>query len=230
MKSIIQQNLHDVQSRIQHAEQQYGRGVDTVKLLAVSKTVSAENIRIAYQAGQQSFGENYLQEALAKQQLLSDLNIEWHFIGHVQSNKTRSIAEHFAWVHTISRVDIAARLSKQRPPHLPPLNLCIQVNIGGESSKDGILPEEVMRLGSQIINLPNLRWRGLMTIPAPTTDEKQQRHQFAELRALFESLKVIYPTLDTLSMGMSADLEAAVAEGATIVRIGTAIFGERGKK
>jgi pyridoxal phosphate enzyme (YggS family) len=227
MKSIILQNLHDVQYRIQNAEQQYGRVAGAVKLLAVSKTQSAEKIRLAYEAGQQLFGENYLQEALAKQMKLTDLAIEWHFIGHIQSNKTKLLAEHFSWVHTVSRAETAIRLSKQRPHHLPPLNVCIQVNISGEQSKDGILPDQLTELARQIINLPNLSWRGLMTIPAPTADKTEQHRQFAELRLLFESLKVNYPTLDTLSMGMSADLEAAIAEGATIVRIGTAIFGER---
>lgn len=227
MKHIIIQNLHDVHQRINHAEQQYGRVVGAVKLLAVSKTQSAEKIRIAFAAGQPLFGENYLQEALAKQAQLMDLAIEWHFIGPIQSNKTRLIAAHFNWVHTVSRIEIAKKLNNQRPTPLTPLNICIQVNVSGEQTKEGILPEQVEQFAAQIINLPNLCWRGLMTIPAPTLDVMQQRQQFAKMQQLFASLKQRYPLLDTLSMGMSADLDAAIAEGATMLRIGTAIFGKR---
>lgn len=227
MKSIIQHRLQDVQQRIYNAEQQYGRVVGAVKMLAVSKMQEAEKVRLAFAAGQRAFGENYLQEALKKQSELTDLPIEWHYIGRIQSNKAKLIAAHFDWVQTVSRFDIAKKLNRYRSTHLSPLNICIQVNISGESTKDGLLPNQVADLASEIINLPNLCWRGLMTIPAPETDPNKQRQQFARMAHLFESLRAHYPTLDTLSMGMSADLEAAIAEGANMVRIGTAIFGDR---
>lgn len=174
--------------------------------------------------GLRDFGENYLQEALDKQALLGDLTLTWHFIGPIQSNKTRPIAEHFAWVHSVDRLKVAERLSAQRPAELPPLNICLQVNVSGEASKSGCVPEELAALAQAVTQLPNLRLRGLMTIPAPTDDAAEQRAAFARLRALRDALNL---DLDTLSMGMSHDLEAAIAEGASWVRIGTALFGER---
>ncbi|MFN7096504.1 MAG: YggS family pyridoxal phosphate-dependent enzyme [Gammaproteobacteria bacterium] len=227
MKLTIQQHLHDIQQRIHHAEQQYGRAIGAVKLLAVSKTHSAEKIRQLFAAGQVAFGENYVQEALSKQAQLNDLALEWHFIGRIQSNKVKLIAERFSWVQTVSSIEIAKKMNSCRPVTLPPLQVCIQVNISGEVTKEGVLPAEVERLAAQISSLPNLCWRGLMCIPAPTNDLHEQHRQFAAMRQLFSMLKVHYPMLDTLSMGMSADLDAAIAEGATMVRVGTAIFGMR---
>lgn len=193
-------------------------------LLAVSKTQPAEAIREAFDAGLRDFGENYLQEALEKQADLADLPLRWHFIGPIQSNKTKAIAEHFDWVHSVDRLKIAQRLSEQRPDALGPLNICIQVNVSGEASKSGCSPEAVAALAETIATLPRLRLRGLMTIPAPTENPVEQRQAFARLRRLKETLGA---DLDTLSMGMSQDLEAAIAEGATWVRIGTALFGAR---
>ena len=199
-----------------------------MRLLAVSKTFPAAAVREAYLAGQTAFGENYLQEALDKMDALRDLPLEWHFIGPIQSNKTRAIAENFAWVHSVDRLKIAERLSAQRPPHLPPLNVCLQVNVSGEESKSGVAPEEVMELAQAVAPLPNLKLRGLMTIPSPATGEmEQQRMPFAEMRVLLDQLNLQGMALDTLSMGMSHDFPAAIMEGATIVRIGTAIFGSR---
>ena len=196
----------------------------TVGLLAVSKTQPAAAIREAAAAGIRDFGENYLQEALDKQAELSDLPLAWHFIGPIQSNKTKSIAEHFDWVHSVDRLKIAQRLSDQRPTALPPLNICLQVNVSGEASKSGCAPEELPKLAQAVAAMPHLRLRGLMCIPAPSEDPAEQRAAFARLRALRDELPL---TLDTLSMGMSQDLEAAIAEGATWVRIGTALFGAR---
>ena len=200
-------------------------------LLAVSKTFPAEAVVEAMAAGQRSFGENYLQEALDKMQevarLQPDTAIAWHFIGPIQSNKTRPIASSFQWVHTVERLKIAQRLSEQRPEELGPLDVCIQVNISGEASKSGASEEELPELARQIAALPKLRLRGLMAIPEATKDEAQQRAAFARLRALLDALRAQGLALDTLSMGMSGDLRAAVAEGATIVRIGSAIFGAR---
>lgn len=227
--SILFQNLNVVRQQIVIAEKQYGRAANAVKLLAVSKGQTVASIRAVFASGQQAFGENYLQEALEKQQQLTDLDIEWHFIGAIQSNKTRLIATHFDWVHTVSSVAIATRLSRQRPVGLPPLNCCIQVNISREESKAGVLPEELAALFKAIIHLPNLNWRGLMAIPAISQDLNEQREHFAAVQRLFVELKQHYLGLDTLSMGMSADLDAAIAEGATMVRIGTAIFGDRNK-
>jgi pyridoxal phosphate enzyme (YggS family) len=195
-----------------------------VGLLAVSKTKPASDLREAFSAGLRDFGENYLQEALGKQTELSDLPLIWHFIGPIQSNKTRAIAENFAWVHSVDRLKIAQRLSEQRPADLPPLNVCIQVNVSGEASKSGCAPEDLPALAQAIIALPNLRLRGLMAIPEPTDDSDEQNAAFAAVRTLQDQLNL---PLDTLSMGMSHDLEAAIAQGATWVRIGTALFGAR---
>ena len=222
--STIAENIAKVGVRIREAAQASQRDCSSVGLLAVSKTKPAAAIREAHAAGLHDFGENYLQEALDKQTLLADLPLTWHFIGPIQSNKTRPIAEHFAWVHSVDRLKIAERLSAQRPAELPPLNICLQVNVSGEASKSGCHPDELLALAQAVTRLPNLRLRGLMTIPEPTDDVAQQRAAFARLRALRDGLNL---DLDTLSMGMSHDLEAAIAEGATWVRIGTALFGER---
>lgn len=222
--STIAKNIAKVRTRIREAAQACGRDPETVGLLAVSKTKPAAAVREAHACGQRDFGENYLQEALNKQAELSDLALTWHFIGPIQSNKTRPIAEHFAWVHSVDRLKIAQRLSEQRPAHLPPLNICLQVNVSGEASKSGCAPEELPALAQAVSQLPNLRLRGLMTIPEPTRDVAQQHAACARLRQLRDDLNL---ELDVLSMGMSDDLEAAIAEGATWVRIGTALFGAR---
>ncbi|KRW72713.1 YggS family pyridoxal phosphate-dependent enzyme [Stutzerimonas nitrititolerans] len=222
--STIANNIAKVAARIREAAQAAGRDPDTVGLLAVSKTQPAEAIREANGAGLSDFGENYLQEALEKQARLADLALTWHFIGPIQSNKTRAIAEHFDWVHSVDRLKIAQRLSEQRPTELPPLNVCLQVNVSGEASKSGCAPQDVAELARTIATLPNLRLRGLMAIPEPTDDRAEQHAAFARLRQLQQALAL---ELDTLSMGMSQDLEAAIAEGATWVRIGTALFGAR---
>lgn len=200
-----------------------------VELVAVSKTWPAQAVREAYCAGQRAFGESYVQEALEKMQALSDLELEWHFIGPVQSNKTRVIAENFDWVHSVDREKIAARLSEARPAGMPPLQVCIQVNLGGEASKSGVAPEAVLPLAQCIAELPGLKLRGLMAIPEPTNDSALQRARFRELGMLKESLRVAGFDLDTLSMGMSGDFENAILEGATIVRVGSAIFGNRNR-
>src|SRR5690606_1073558 len=197
------------------------------RLLAVSKTWPAADVREATRCGQRAFGENYVQEGVAKIEALADLDLEWHFIGPLQSNKTRQVAEHFAWVHTVDRLKIAERLSAQRPEHLPPLQVCVQVNVSGEASKSGVAPEEAAALAHAVAGLPRLQLRGLMAIPEPTEDAARLAAQFAVLRTLFETLKAEGLPLDTLSMGMSHDLESAIAAGATMVRVGTAIFGAR---
>jgi len=203
--------------------------VQSVTLLAVSKTVAAQSVRAAFEAGEHRFGENYVAEGVAKIAALADLRerLEWHLIGPLQSNKTREAAEHFDWVHSIDRLKIAQRLSAQRPPHLPALNVCLQVNVSGEDSKSGVAPAELATLAHEVAALPRLALRGLMAIPEPTPDVAAQRRAHALLRELFERLRAEGLALDTLSMGMTADLEAAVLEGATLVRIGTAIFGAR---
>ncbi len=198
-------------------------------LIAVSKTHPAEMVRAAAAAGQRDFGENYVQEALAKIAALSDLPLTWHFIGPIQSNKTRAIAESFHWVHSLDREKIAVRLSEARPAHLPPLNVCIEVNVSGEASKSGVAPDELAALARRVSSLPRLSLRGLMAIPEPTPDAELQRRRFRMLRELKDALAGEGLALDALSMGMSADLETAIAEGATMVRVGTAIFGERGR-
>ncbi|WP_406850895.1 YggS family pyridoxal phosphate-dependent enzyme [Herbaspirillum huttiense] len=229
--SSIAQHLQHVQQQIAQAAGQAGRVPSSVQLLAVSKTFGPEAVAEAVAAGQRAFGENYLQEALDKiaalPALVPDTPLEWHFIGPIQSNKTRPIAEHFDWVHSVDRLKIAQRLSEQRPEELGPLNICLQVNISGEASKSGLTPEELPEVAAQVTQLPRLRLRGLMAIPAPSDDMKQQCAAFAAVRGLYEQLRTGGLPLDTLSMGMSADLEAAVAEGATIVRVGSAIFGAR---
>ena len=226
---IVIGNLQTVQSRIAQACVAAGRPVDSVTLLAVSKTFPADAVREAFAAGQRAFGENYVQEALDKIATLADLRsqITWHLIGPLQSNKTRPVAEAFDWVHSVDRLKIAQRLSEQRPAELPPLQLCLQVNISGETSKSGLLPDEVLAVAQAVAALPRVRLRGLMAIPEPAGDEAAQRAPHRALCELLASLNDTGLALDTLSMGMSADLEAAVAEGATIVRIGTAIFGGR---
>ena len=206
-----------------------GRSPQSVRLVAVSKTFPADAVRAAATAGQQDFGENYVQEAIAKLQDTADLKLVWHFIGPIQSNKTRLLAEHFDWVHTVDRDKIARRLSEQRPQGRAPLDVCIEVNISGEASKSGVPPDDVAVLARIVASLPRLRLRGLMAIPEHTDDKALQRHHFARLRTIQASLQRDGMVLDTLSMGMSADLEAAIAEGATMVRVGTAIFGERNR-
>lgn len=223
-------NINRVRTRIADTARAAGRDPAAITLLAVSKTRSADCIRRAFAAGLADFGENYLQEALDKIAVLGDLDIRWHFIGPVQSNKTRAIAEHFHWVHSIDRLKVAERLSAQRPAHLGPLNVCIQVNIDSEESKSGAAPLDLAALAQAIAELPNLRLRGLMAIPAAATDIAAQRTPFFHLAQLLATLRTRSASLaglDTLSMGMSDDLEAAIAEGATLVRIGTAMFGER---
>ena len=222
--STIAANISTLESRIHAAALAARRAPDSIGLLAVSKTKPAEAIREAFAAGLRDFGENYLQEALGKQAELADLPLCWHFIGPIQSNKTRAIAEHFAWVHSVDRLKIAQRLSEQRPESLDPLNICIQVNVSGEASKSGCTPQDLPALAEAIAALPRLKLRGLMAIPEPTDDTCAQHAAFATVRALQENLSL---PLDTLSMGMSHDLEAAVVEGATWVRIGTALFGAR---
>ena len=227
--TAILSNLQATRAAVAQAAQAALRDPDAVRLLAVSKTFPAEAVREAYRAGQHAFGENYVQEAVDKIQALHDLPLEWHFIGPIQSNKTRDIAQHFAWVHGVDRLKIAERLSAQRPAYLPPLNICLQVNVSGEDSKSGVAPGEVEALAVQVAQLPNLRLRGLMAIPAPADDPVIQRLPFARMRALLQQLNSYGLQLDTLSMGMSHDYPAAIAEGATIVRIGTAIFGARAR-
>lgn len=230
MKATIlttEQRLNSVLQHISDAEQRYMRSPGSVKLLAVSKTRPADDIRHAYKTGQKAFGENYLQEALEKITQLVDCDIEWHFIGPIQSNKTKEIAQHFDWVHSVDRLKIARRLNEQRPDNMAPLSICLQVNIDNETSKSGISSNEALELAKQIQCLPNIKLRGLMAIPAASQDFNVQRHAFAQLRKLYEQLQKIGISLDTLSMGMSNDLEAAIAEGSTMVRIGTAIFGPR---
>jgi pyridoxal phosphate enzyme (YggS family) len=221
--------LHDVQTRIARAAAEAGRDMATVRLLAVSKTFGAAAVRDLAACGQREFGENYVQEALDKQAQLRDLPLLWHFIGPIQSNKTRSIAENFSWVHSVDRLKIAERLSAQRPAGLPPLQVCIEVNVSSEASKGGVTLAELPVLAGAVAALPGMQLRGLMAIPAPATDVAAQRAAFRQVRQAFEALVARGHPLDTLSMGMSADLEAAILEGATIVRIGTALFGERNK-
>ena len=225
----IASKLQQVRRRIDDACTRAQRPVQSVTLLAVSKTFGVDAVREAHAAGQHALGENYVQEALAKMGALADLrgSIQWHLIGPLQSNKTREVAEAFDWVHTIDRLKVAERLSAQRPAHLPPLQLCLQVNLSGEASKSGVAPREVAALARAVAALPMLRLRGLMSIPAPLEGVDAQRVPHRQLRELLQVLQSQGLALDTLSMGMSADLEAAIAEGATIVRVGSAIFGTR---
>lgn len=219
--------LQACQNRISGACRQAGRGASCAKLLAVSKTFPETAIREAWAAGQRCFGESYVQEAQGKIAALAGLPIEWHFIGPLQSNKTRPVAEHFAWVHGIERDKIAQRLSDQRPRRLPPLNACVQVNVSGEESKHGVAPDRAIELARAVAALPGLRLRGFMAIPEPTPDPAQQHARFRMLAELLAQAREAGLEMDTLSMGMSADLEAAIAEGSTLVRVGTAIFGAR---
>ena len=223
----IDNRLMEVQNRIQKALRNSHRNPQETQLLAVSKTRPAADIRAAYNAGQTRFGENYLQEALNKQTELNDLSIEWHFIGPIQANKTRLIAENFDWVHSVDREKIARRLSEQRPATLPPLNICLQVNLDNEVSKAGVTLNQLPTLLDNIASLPNIRVRGLMAIPAPREEYEAQRQALLPLTTTLKQLQTSHPQMDTLSMGMSADLEAAIAAGATLVRIGTDIFGRR---
>ena len=225
--TTISDNLQAVKSRIGAAARATGRDVGAVRLLAVSKTWPADCVRAAWAAGQRAFGENYVQEAVTKITALDDLELEWHFIGPLQSNKTRDVAEYFDWVHSIDRLKIAERLSSQRPADLPPLQVCIQVNVSGEASKSGVAPDQVAELARVVAALPRLRLRGLMAIPEPSEDVDLLRRRFALLRELLEQLNATGMRLDVLSMGMTDDFEIAIAEGATLVRVGTAIFGAR---
>ncbi len=221
------ERLQAVQARIAAAVAEAGRDAATLRLLAVSKTFDAAAVRDLAACGQIAFGENYVQEALDKQAALHDLPLEWHFIGPIQSNKTRAIAAHFSWVHSVDRLKIAERLSAQRPPGLPPLQVCIEVNVSGEASKGGVPPAELGGLAAAVSKLSGVQLRGLMAIPAPTPEVPAQRAAFRQVREQFDALRARGHALDTLSMGMSGDLEAAILEGATIVRVGTAVFGER---
>lgn len=214
-------------TRIREAETASGRSAGEVRLLAVSKTRTPAEVAAAYDAGLREFGENYLQDARPKLEASPGEDVVWHFIGPLQSNKTREVAERFHWVQSLDRLKVARRLSEQRPPAWPPLNCCIQVNISAEPQKAGVLPEEVMPLAEAILKLPRLRLRGLMALPAATQDAAELRQAFAAMRRLQESLRAQSVAVDTLSMGMSADLEAAIAEGASMVRVGTALFGPR---
>ncbi|SDU28984.1 YggS family pyridoxal phosphate-dependent enzyme [Halopseudomonas salegens] len=222
--STIADNIANVRERIQRAAENVGRDAEQVTLIAVSKTRPAAAIREAWAAGVRNVGENYLQEALDKQAELPDLPLTWHFIGPIQSNKTKALAEHFDWVHSVDRLKIARRLSEQRPAGLEPLNICLQVNISGEDSKSGVSLAELPELAAAVAELPNLRLRGLMAIPAPADDSESRRQPLKALRTALQGLDM---SLDTLSMGMTDDLTEAVQEGATQVRIGTALFGQR---
>jgi len=225
--SAIADNLQAVHARISKAAAAVGRSPEAVRLLAVSKTWPLSCVVDAADAGQRAFGENYLQEGTEKIASITGRNLEWHFIGPLQSTKTKPVAEHFDWVHSIDRLKVAERLAAQRPLYLPPLQVCVQVNVSGEASKSGCTPSETLALCRAVAALPGLQLRGLMAIPEPVDDPQVQRLPFRQLRELSEQIRAAGLPLDTLSMGMSHDLEAAVAEGATIVRIGTAIFGER---
>ena len=223
----IAENISRIRQQIADYAAKYARNASDVRLLAVTKTKPAADIQAAFEAGQRCFGESYLQEALDKMTHLQHLPIEWHFIGHIQSNKTQDIARHFAWVHSVDRLKIARRLSEQRPPDLPPLNVCLQINLSAEASKSGIDLDQLDELAIRVAELPAIRLRGLMAIPARCDSFDEQRALFHQLNDALQGLNTQGLQLDTLSMGMSGDMEAAIAEGATIVRIGTAIFGPR---
>ena len=227
MSTSVSDNLVQVRKRIALASQAVGRSPEAVKLLAVSKTMPAQAVREAYAAGQLAFGENYIQEGVDKIASLADLPLEWHCIGPIQSNKTKLVAENFAWVHSIDRLKIAERLSAQRPLHLSPLQVCLQVNVDGGSNKSGVAPEELLALAQAVAKLPHLQLRGIMTIPEPAETEVEARAVHHQAKTLFDNLNHAGLKLDTLSMGMTSDLEAAIAEGSTCVRVGTAIFGAR---
>jgi len=223
----IQANIRALQQQIAGLAETCGRNPADISLLAVSKTFPASSIREAWLAGQRTFGENYVDEALDKIDTLTDLDIEWHFIGRIQSNKTRKIAGNFSWAHCVASEKVAQRLNDQRPPDLPPLNICIQVNIDNEPGKSGVTAEEALELAGRINHLPQLRLRGIMGIPEKTPDREKQRQSFHALAQIFRQIRASGIALDTLSMGMTADMEEAIAEGATMLRIGTAIFGQR---
>ncbi|MEE8109280.1 MAG: YggS family pyridoxal phosphate-dependent enzyme [Gammaproteobacteria bacterium] len=223
----VTQNLLKIRQRIQQACDRCGRDPAEVNLLAVSKKHPAAAIRVAFEAGQKAFGENFVQEALGKQRQLQNLDIQWHFIGHIQSNKTREIAACFDWVHSIDRLKVAKKLSAHRPPEQTDLDVCLQVSLSDESGKSGVQPDRLADLASQVAALPRLRLRGLMCIPPASQESSRQRHWFARLASLQNELNQLGLGFDTLSMGMSNDLEAAIAEGSTLVRLGTAVFGLR---
>jgi pyridoxal phosphate enzyme (YggS family) len=225
--TTIADNLHAVRLRIERACTAAGRDVNEITLLAVSKTFGPEAVRAAHAAGASAFGENYIQEAIDKQARLADLALEWHCIGPIQSNKTRLVATKFHWAQTVDRLKIAQRLSEQRPPELPPLSVCVQVNIDGGAGKSGVAPAEALALAREVAQLPRLRLRGLMSIPEPAAEFEAQRAVHAQARLLFDQLREAGLALDTLSMGMTDDLEAAIHAGSTMVRVGTAIFGRR---
>jgi len=225
----LSDNISKLLERVRRSSQKSQFGNSDILVVAVSKTRSAADIRAAHQCGLTDFGENYLQEALDKISDLPDLPLNWHFIGPVQSNKTRPIAEHFHWVHGVDREKVARRLHEQRPAQLPPLQVCIQVNISGEQSKSGVPPEQLAALAGAIGSLPRLKLRGLMGMPAVDASARRRRRDFRALREHLQALRTVAPDLDTLSMGMSDDFETAIAEGATIIRVGTAIFGPRGR-
>jgi pyridoxal phosphate enzyme (YggS family) len=227
MNISVSANLEQVRKRIELACHAAGRPVNAVKLLAVSKTMPAQAVRDAHAAGQMAFGENYIQEGVDKIASLVDLPLEWHCIGPIQSNKTKLVAENFAWVHSIDRLKIAERLSAQRPAHLPALQVCLQVNVDGGSNKSGVTPSELLALAQAVEALPHLQLRGIMTIPEPAENEAAARAVHRQAKDLFNSLQAAGLKVDTLSMGMTGDLEAAIAEGSTCVRVGTAIFGHR---
>jgi len=227
MNTSIADNIARVRAQMAAACQSAGRAPGSVQLLAVSKTWSADAVRTAHATGQIDFGENYIQEAVDKITALRDLPLVWHCIGPIQSNKTRLVAEHFDWVHSIDRLKIAQRLSEQRPEHLPPLQVCIQVNVDGGETKSGVSPQDLPALAQAVAALPRLQLRGLMTIPEPAETDAQMRAVHRQAKDLFEQLRTQGLPLDTLSMGMSADMAAAIAEGSTLVRVGTAIFGQR---
>lgn len=227
MINNIAERIKEVRNQIKQATQAAQRQPHSVQLLAVSKTKPAADVAAAHAAGQVDFGENYVQEGVQKITQLQHLPLTWHFIGPIQSNKTKDIAEHFAWVHSLDREKIARRLSQQRPAHLPPLKVLIQINIDDESSKAGIAPAQLEQMAQLIASLPQLQLRGLMTIPQADASADQQAHSFAAMQRLFLQLQTQYDQIDTLSMGMSNDLAAAIAHGATMVRVGTAIFGAR---
>jgi PLP dependent protein len=223
----LPEQVQAVRNRIELATRAAGRNVDCVTLLAASKAQPANTLRVVAQLGIRHFGESYVQEALEKQEALRDLSATWHFIGRLQANKTRPVASAFDWVHGVDRLKLAERLAEQRPFHAPPLNVCLQVNVGGEASKGGVTSAELPALAAAVAELPRLKLRGLMCIPPDEDDPGRQRAWFASVRSQFEALNAAGAKLDTLSMGMSGDLEAAILEGATIVRIGTALFGPR---
>jgi pyridoxal phosphate enzyme (YggS family) len=225
--TTVSDNLAKVRKRIELAAVAAGRAIVAVKLLAVSKTMPAQAVRDACAAGHLAFGENYIQEGVDKIASLADLSLEWHCIGPIQSNKTKLVAENFAWAHSIDRIKIAERLSAQRPANLPPLQVCLQVNVDGGNNKAGVAPPELLALAQAVAKLPRLQLRGIMTLPEPTDNEAETRSVHRLAKELFDSLNAAGLKLDTLSMGMTADLEAAIAEGSTLVRVGTAIFGQR---